>query len=192
MNQTDIDPETLARAIQFLQQERQPQPSQPAPPVQQGPSTNPPAPPISRYVSSRLFPPSTQGHPNPTTPAPPSFSGRSILGASSLAVSMAGNTNQPRSAGGPRLADRPTRSDISQANMNRNEAIQAHFPRPPSLPIRTRRRGRGHPTPTLPPDDTSPESVFETDSITSEEFIHLETHVHLPTVGLSFYDRAIC
>ncbi|KAF8140811.1 hypothetical protein K438DRAFT_1995637 [Mycena galopus ATCC 62051] len=127
-----------------------------AQPAQQ-PSTDAPAPPISPYITSRPpvanLPQSTRGHPNLATSAPPLFSGRSILGASSLAVSMAGNTNHARQAGGSRLSDRPTRTEIS---------------------------GRAPPTPTLP-DDTAPESVFQVDSLTSEEFVHIECHVHLPT-----------
>ncbi|KAF8208552.1 hypothetical protein K438DRAFT_1930208 [Mycena galopus ATCC 62051] len=181
----NLDPQTLALTAQFLQQMRQSNPaaSPQAQPAQQ-PSTDAPAPPISPYITSRPpvanLPQSTRGHPNLATSAPPLFSGRSILGASSLAVSMAGNTNHARQAGGSRLSDRPTRTEISQANTSRNEAIAAHFPPQPTLPSRIRRRGRAPPTPTLP-DDTAPESVFQVDSLTSEEFVHIECHVHLPT-----------
>ncbi|KAF8155268.1 hypothetical protein K438DRAFT_1943025, partial [Mycena galopus ATCC 62051] len=180
---SQISPETLALALQFVQQMQQPLATQPAP--QPGSSANGLALPITSYTSTRPpragIPLSAWGHPNPTTAALPS----AILGSSSLAVLMAANLNQPRQAAGSRsrLQDRPTRSEISEANQGRNEAIDSHFPLGPSLPPRGRRRngrGRAQATPTLV-DDSSLASALQTDSLSNQQFIHIEVHVYLPT-----------
>jgi hypothetical protein len=101
---------------------------------------------------------------------------------------MSANTNLPRLASGnrSRSADRPTRSEISEANNSRNQAIEAHFPPGPSLAPRRRRRGPAQPTPSLPPAETSIASVLETDHSSGHQHVHIETHVYLPTVSLLF------
>jgi len=186
---SQISPETLALALQFVQQMQQPLATQLAP--QPGSSANGLALPITSYTSTRPpragIPLSARGHPNPTTAALPS----AILGSSSLAVPMAANSNQPRQAAGSRsrLQDRPTRSEISEANQGRNEAIDSHFPLGPSLPPRGRRRngrGRAQATPTLV-DDSSLASALQTDSLSNQQFIHIEVHVYLPTVSHRLY-----
>ncbi|KAJ7705839.1 hypothetical protein B0H14DRAFT_2647213 [Mycena olivaceomarginata] len=147
-----------------------------------------PPPRATTYTSNRQplasILPSARGHPNPATSVLPSASGsQPFLGISSLAVDMSANTNLPRLASGnrSRSADRPTRSEISEANNSRNQAIEAHFPPGPSLAPRRRRRGPAQPTPSLPPAETSIASVLETDHSSGHQHVHIETHVYLPT-----------
>ena len=158
-------------------------------------STSAPLPQVTATYTSRRaplagLPPSARGHPNPmTTALPLAGQYQPILGASSLAVSMDANSNQARRAGPSRSpsVDRPSRSEISQANTGRQRAMEAHFPDP--LPLvartrtRTRARGRAHAIPALPPPNNSPLSVLDVDSQTNEQFVSIETHIYLPTVS---------
>ncbi|KAJ7825278.1 hypothetical protein B0H14DRAFT_2596655 [Mycena olivaceomarginata] len=166
------------------------QPASVAPAAQLGAAlTNTAPPPRATTYTSNHQPlasilPSARGHPNPATSVLPSASGsQPFLGISSLAVDMSANTNLPQLASGncSRSADRPTRSEISEANNSRNQAIEAHFPPGPSLAPRRRRRGPAQPTPSLPPAETSIASVLETDHSSGHQHVHIETHVYLPT-----------
>ncbi|KAJ7885139.1 hypothetical protein B0H14DRAFT_2564084 [Mycena olivaceomarginata] len=128
-----------------------------------------PPPRATTYTSNRQplasILPSARGHPNPATT----------------------NTNLPRLASGnrSRSADRLTRSEISEANNSRNQAIEAHFPPGPSLAPRRRRRGPAQPTPSLPPAETSIASVLETDHSSGHQHVHIETHVYYPLLSES-------
>ncbi|KAJ7845313.1 hypothetical protein B0H13DRAFT_2363761 [Mycena leptocephala] len=145
--------------------------------------------PVTSYISTRpprplaYMPSAARGHPNAATTGSLPSSYQPFLGTSSLAVSMAGNSNQLRQSGGTRSRsrDRPSRSEISEANSSRNHAIEAHFPPSATVPIRRRRRGRAQPTPSLPYADTSAPSVFEIDPDTNKEHVHIRVHVYLPT-----------
>ncbi|KAJ6449104.1 hypothetical protein C8R45DRAFT_1114836 [Mycena sanguinolenta] len=155
------------------------------------PSQGAPAPRATSYTSTRTalagIPPSAHGHPNPTTTLGPPAVYQPFLGTSSLAVPMAGNTNQPRLGGRPRSRsiDRPSRSEVSGANHSRNRAIEAHFPPTPSLPPRLGRRPRGRAagTPNLPISPTSVASVFAIDPETNKQVIKLDIHVYLHTLS---------
>lgn len=187
MDTTTLDPNMVLLAAQFFSQLQQSQQL----PAAGASAAPPPSSAATSYVSARpplaSIPPAARGHPNPTTMGPPAFSGHQpFLGPSSLAVSMTANSNQPRTLTGPRSrsSDRPSRSEISEANNSRNQAIETHFPSAPSLVRRRRRRGPAQALPILPPDDTSVDSIFEIDQLTNQRLIHIEVHVHLPTVSL--------
>ncbi|KAJ7809104.1 hypothetical protein B0H13DRAFT_1928140 [Mycena leptocephala] len=145
--------------------------------------------PVTSYISTRpprplaYMPLAARGHPNAATTGSLPSSYQPFLGTSSLAVSMAGNSNQLRQSGGTRSRsrDRPSCSEISEANSSRNHAIEAHFPPSATIPIRRRHRGRAQPTPSLPYADTSAPSVFEIDPDTNKEHVHIRVHVYLPT-----------
>ncbi|KAF7367181.1 hypothetical protein MSAN_00978000 [Mycena sanguinolenta] len=149
-----------------------------------------PAPRASAYVSSRHalagIPASARGHPSPAT-ATSQY--QPFLGTSTLAVPMAGNSNQPRLSGQSRARsnDRPSRSEVSEANYTRNLAINTHFPSTASLPPRQRRRARGRAagTPTLPTADTSPASVLDIDPSSGQQLMKLDIHVYLHTSNIS-------
>ncbi|KAJ7667002.1 hypothetical protein DFH06DRAFT_1185214 [Mycena polygramma] len=105
-----------------------------------------------------------------------------FLGTSSLGVSMAANSSQPRRRTSGSSSGL-TRSQISQANDGRRVAADAHLPRGQYLVPRQNRRGRGpsQPTPGLPPPLTSPASTMDVDDVTGQRFISVDVHVTLPT-----------